>query len=171
MTTKGGTVKHALILAAAACVAIPAAGAAVRVATTATPRVVPLYAHVKSVHRSNGRWLVRVDPALWLTGITARRAALEDGAIRPGEPVANDYYVRDTDHRLLTYRVPASARITILTRHGQGAIPTTTIDVAELAQIVQGRDPKHRGLLEPKAGFWLRVSSDVAASLDQQYQP
>jgi len=27
------------------------------------------------------------------------------------------------------------------------------------------------GLLEPKAGFWLRVSSDIAVSLDQQYQP
>src|SRR3954451_18252945 len=123
MTTKGGTVKHALILAAAACVAIPGAGAALRAETARSPRVVPLYAHVKSLHRSNGRWLVRVDPALWLTGLTARRAAAEEGAIRPGEPVANDYYVRDGDHRLLTYRLPASARVTVLTRHGRARLP------------------------------------------------
>jgi hypothetical protein len=43
--------------------------------------------------------------------------------------------------------------------------------VAEFAQIVQGKNPKHRQLFEPKAGFWLRVASDNVLSLDQQYQP
>jgi hypothetical protein len=135
------------------------------------PRVVVLYAHVKSVRHTGGRFVMRVDPALWLSGVTAYHAAVEDKAIQPGEAVPNDYYIRDEDHRLLTYRVPSSTRITVLTRDGTGPIPTTVITVAEFTQIVNGKNPNHRRLLEPKAGFWLRVSLDTALSLDQQYQP
>jgi hypothetical protein len=162
--------KLASILVAAVAIAIPAANASSR-STASPPQATTMYAHVKSVRRSGNRWLMRVDPALWLTGITAYRAALEDGAIKPGEAVANDYYIRDSEHRLLTYLVAANAPITVLTRHGQGAIPTQTIDVAELAQIIKGKNPKHRGLLEPKAGFWLRLAGDRTVALDQQYQP
>jgi hypothetical protein len=136
-----------------------------------TPRVVVQYAHVKSLRRVGGRFVLRVDPALWLTGVTAYHAALEDKAIAPGDAVPNDYYTLDPDHRLLTYRVPSSARVTVLTRSGTGPIPTTAISVAEFAQIVQGKNPKHRQLFEPKAGFWLRVAADNVLSLDQQYQP
>ena len=135
------------------------------------PRVVVEYAHVKSLRRVGGKYLMRVDPALWLSGVTAYYAAVEDKAIRAGDAVPNDYYIRDNDHRLLTYRVPANARVTILTRNGTGPIPTTAISVAELAQIGQGKNPRHRQLVEPKAGYWLRVSLDRVLSLDQQYQP
>lgn len=135
------------------------------------PRVVVQYAHVKSLRRMGGRFVMRVDPALWLSGVTAYHAAVEDKAIAPGDAVPNDYYIRDSDHRLLSYRVPSNARVTVLTRGGSGPLPTTTISVAEFAQIVQVKNPKNRRLLEPKAGFWLRVASDNVFSLDQQYQP
>jgi hypothetical protein len=135
------------------------------------PRVIVQYAHVKSLRRTGGRFVMRVDPALWLTGVTAYHAAVEDKAIPPGEPVPNDNYIRDSDHRLLTYRVPSNAHVTVLTRDGTGPFPATTISVAEFAQIVQGKNPKHRRLFEPQAGFWLRVAADNVFSLDQQYQP
>jgi hypothetical protein len=159
------------VAAVAGSAPLSAAPAASTVAETTPPRVVVLYAHVTSIRRAGGRFVMRVDPALWLSGVTAYHAAVEDKAIRPGEAVANDYYIRDVDHRLLTYRIPSNAHVTVLTRAGSGPIPTTTISVAELAQIVQGKNPKHRRLLEPKAGFWLRVAVDSAFSLDQQYQP
>jgi hypothetical protein len=126
---------------------------------------------VKSLKRAGGSYLMRVDPALWLSGITAYYAAVADKAIQPGDAVANDYYIRDPDHRLLTYKVPSNARVTVMTRAGgQGPIPVSTISVAELARVVQGKSTKHE-LLEPKAGFWLRISIDKVLSLDQQYQP
>jgi hypothetical protein len=135
------------------------------------PRIVVQYAHVKSLKRAGGSYLMRVDPALWLSGITAYHAAVADKAIQPGDAVANDYYIRDPDHRLLTYKVPSNARVTVMTRAGgQGPIPVSTISVAELARVVQGKSTKHE-LLEPKAGFWLRISIDKVLSLDQQYQP
>ncbi len=164
-----------LALTAAAATALarlssaPASSLAPTVKTP--PRVVVQYAHVKSLRRTGGRFVMRVDPALWLSGVTAYHAAVEDRAIAPGEAVPNDYYVRDPDHRLLTYRVPSNARVTVLTRGGTGPIPTTAISVAEFAQIVQGKNPMHRRLLEPKAGFWLRIAVDSVFSLDQQYQP
>jgi hypothetical protein len=164
-----------LALTAAGVVALarlsPAPAALSAPSAKTPPRVVVQYAHVKSLRRTGGRFVMRVDPALWLSGLTAYHAAVEDKAIAPGDAVPNDYYIRDSDHRLLTYRVTSNARVTVLTRGGSGPLPTTTISVAELAQIVQGKNPKHRRLLEPKAGFWLRVAIDSVISLDQQYQP
>ena len=164
-----------LALTAAATIALarlsPAPAASSAPIAKTPPRVVVQYAHVKSLRRTGGRFIMRVDPALWLSGVTAYHAAVEDKAIAPGDAVPNDYYIRDSDHRLLTYRVPSNARVTVLTRGGSGPLPTTTISVAEFAQIVQGKNPKRRRLLEPKAGFWLRIAVDKVLSLDQQYQP
>ena len=137
----------------------------------ASAPAIVVYGHVRSLVRKGGGFEARIDPAWWLTGVTARQAAAADGAIRPGEPVPNDYYVVDESHRVLTYRVATSARVMVLTRRGRGPIPATAIPVSELAQIVAGRNPRHRQLLEPKAGFWLRVTGDRITALDQQYQP
>ena len=51
---------------------------------------------------------MRFDPALWLSGQTANRAAIEDGAIPPGETVPNDYYIRNESRKQLTYTQPSS---------------------------------------------------------------
>src|SRR5215212_2858474 len=71
----------------------------------ASAPAIVVYGHVKSLVRKGGGFEARIDPAWWLTGVTARQAAAADGAIRPGEPVPNDYYVVDESHRVLTYRV------------------------------------------------------------------
>jgi hypothetical protein len=39
---------------------------------------------------------------------------------------------------------------------------------------VKGKNPKHRQLSEPKAGFWIRIGEkypNPAVTLYQQYQP
>jgi hypothetical protein len=131
------------------------------------PREIVLYGHIKSLAHKGRRYEMRVDPAWWLQGVTAQRAAVEDKAIRRGEPVPNDYYIVDESHRLLTYLVPATAHVTVLA----GGVSSTAITVSELAQIVKGKNPKHRRLVEPKAGFWIRVATDTVRSADQQYQP
>jgi hypothetical protein len=142
--------------ASSASVAKPSCGTEVR-----------QYGHISSLTRKGRRFELRFDPALWLGGVTAQRAAVEDGLLQPGEPVPNDYYIRDQDHRLLTYVVPPNARVTVITQ----GIHATPIPVAELAQIVKGRNPRHRPLYAPKLGFWIRAATDTVRSLDQQYQP
>ena len=134
-----------------------------------------LYGHITSLARTGRRFEMGFDPALWLTGVTAGRAAVEDKAIAPGEPVSNDYYIRDESHRLLTYVVSADAHVSVLTFGGDPAnLGATPITVSELAQLLNGESPRHLRLMEPKAGFWIRIGNKYPSpvlSLNQQYQP
>jgi hypothetical protein len=146
---------------------VPASSAA----PTPKPGPQVLYGHVKSIARAHGRWEMRFDPAWFLGGVAAERAAVAAGAISPGEPVPNDSYVVDETHRLLTFVVAANARARVITSPN---VHPTVVSVAELAAIVAGRNPQHRRLMEPKAGFWIVVSPKgpgPVVVLDQQYQP
>jgi hypothetical protein len=169
-----------IVVAAAAGVLVASVAAGSRSSARAEqpamyspPREVVLYGHIRSLTRTGARYQLRFDPALWLSGTTANRAAVEDGAISPGDVVPNDYYIRDETHRLLTYRVPPFARATVITFGGSPGLRSTRIAVSELAQIVKGRNPKRRRLFVPgnRLGFWIRVATDTVRTLDQQYQP
>ena len=123
------------------------------------------FGYIKSLEQKGTGYELKFDPAWFLSGETANKAAAEDGAVPPGEPVPNDNYVVDEGHRLLTYRVAPDARVTVLV-DGPESEPIT---VAELAQIVNGN---HKPLWEPiDTGFWIRYRIDTVHSLDQQYRP
>ena len=125
-----------------------------------------LYGHIKALTRKGGHFQMRFDPAWFTSGLTASRAALQDTG---SSDVPNDNYVIEEGHRLLTYLVPATAQVTVLTNNGQG-IAATPITASELVRIVNGG--KHRKLFEPlDSGVWIRVHGDTVRSLDQQYRP
>lgn len=129
------------------------------------PRERVEFGYIKSLKPKGNAFELRFDPAWFLSGETANAAAAEDGAVEPGQPVPNDNYVVDEGHRLLTYIVPADARVSVLTESPEG----TPVSVEELAQIVAGN---HKPLWEPiTTGFWLRADIDTVSSLDQQYHP
>ena len=137
-----------------------------------SPRQLDQFGYVRSLVRKRGRFELRFDPAFWLSGTTANRAAVEDGVIPPGDTVPNDYYIRNEGRRVLTYIVPRTARVTVLTNPGAGPRPTR-ITVGELAAIVEGRNPRGRPLYDEgnHLGYWARISNDTVTRLDQQYQP
>ena len=125
-----------------------------------------VYGHIKRLARKGARFELGFDPAWFTSGITASRALLQDTG---SGDVANDSYVVDESHRLLTYLVAPTARATALTSNGSG-ISSTPISVAALSRIVNGGP--HRKLFEPLAsGIWIRVRIDTVLKLDQQYQP
>jgi hypothetical protein len=168
------TLTAVAIVAAAVSASSQLSAAPTQIAAAPCGNGATQYGHVKSLSRKGARYVLRFDPALWLTGITAQRAAVEDKAIRPGEAVPNDYYIVDESHRLLTYLVPAKARVTVLTTRGDpNRLGATSVSVAELAKLLNGKHPRGLQLTEPKAGFWLRIltSSGTVTALDQQYQP
>jgi hypothetical protein len=136
----------------------------------APPAVIVHYGHIRSLVRSGSRYRMRFDPALWLSGASANRAAVEDGAIPPGDAVPNDYYVRDESRKQLTYFVAPSARVTVVT-NAAGGLRSTRISVSELAAIVKGKNPNGRKLYGVQLGYWIRVAGDTVLALDQQYQP
>jgi hypothetical protein len=122
------------------------------------------FGHMKSLKRVGSRFEMRFDPAWWLSGVTAERAC---GC----KPVPNDHVIVDESHRLLTYVVATNARVTVLVSTRRGV---TRITVAELAQIVAGKNPRHRPLFERGGPFWIRIGStypNPVLALDQQYQP
>ena len=128
------------------------------------------FGHVKSVTPRGGRFELRFDPAWFTSGQTATLASLEDTGY--GD-VPNDNYVIEEGHRLLTYILPATARITVLTKNGRpdtGGFPSTAITPSQLAELLAGKQPVKlfEGL---STGFWMHVHVDTVCSLRQQYHP
>jgi hypothetical protein len=135
----------------------------------APPTELTQFGHIKSLKRKGNGYVMRFDPALLLSGVTANAVAAEDGAVAPGEPVPNDNYRLDEGHRLLTFLVPSDTHVTVITG-GAGPVGSTSIDVAELERIVNGG--KHLKLFEPLVtGVWIRYRIDTVRSIAQQYQP
>jgi len=147
--------------------------AAAPTATKAAPPPLPcdpadfvLYGHIKSMAPRGGAFELHFDPAWFTTGLTASRAKLADTGY--GD-VPNDNYVVEEGHRLLTYILPASARIKVLTQEG-GPYPATAITSSELAALVAGQESVK--LWEPlDTGVWINVHNDTVCSVEQQYQP
>ena len=130
-----------------------------------------IFGHIASLAKKGDDYELRFDPAWFTSGVTANTAAAEDGVVAPGEPVPNDNYRVEEGHRLLTYLVPPSTPVTVLTREGDpAAFGATSISVAELAELVAGEKPVE--LFEPlDSGVWARYHVDTVCALDQQYQP
>jgi len=123
------------------------------------------FGHIKSLKRSEGEYLLRFDPAQYLTGVTASDAAQEDTG---SSDVPNDNYVVDEGHRLFTYKVAPDAHVTVLADGVEG----TPITVAELAKLVKGQDPLGQPLFEPlETGIWILIEVDTVRAIDQQYVP
>ena len=164
--------KSLVIVAVVAALAAPAlavshVAAGSGSSAAATPQNV-MYGHIKAMARKGRHFEIKFDPAWWLTGVAAQHAHLEDEGSRE---VPNDYYIVEESHRLLTFAVLPSARVTVLTGGGP---QRTRVSAAELARIVNGGNPTHRRLSEPRAGFWIRIGDkypNPAVTLDQQYQP
>ncbi len=156
--------------ASSSVVAQPRTCLAVRTPPAARAGESAVWGHIESLTRKGRHFELRFDPAWWLGGVTAKRAAAEDK-----RDFTNDYYVIDESHRLLTYFVPRTVRATVVT-HGRAGICSAAVTVSELVQIVEGKNPNHRPLFaQPNGfGFWIIVNfryPNAVRSLDQQYQP
>jgi hypothetical protein len=166
-----------LAVVAALVLAVTACGATKTVTNTVTvgaktgvgpPGELAQFGYIRSLVKHGRFYDLRFDPALMLSGITANKAAAEDGAVEPGQPVPNDNYTVNEGRRTFLYRVPPSARVTVLANSPTGK----KITVAQLAALVAGRNPLGRRLFEPiSTGFWMVTNIDTVRALDQQYRP
>ncbi len=130
-----------------------------------------VFGHIRSLVPAGKQYVLRLDPAFWLSGETANAAAAEDGAVAPGEPAPNDYYIVDESRRTLEYVVPRWAKVTVLTNDPAG-IKSTSVDVAELEEIVRTGESSQRRLFGSlESGVRIRYWKDTVCKLDQQYRP
>lgn len=146
-----------------------------RTITTAPPlgasATQDFYGQIVSLTSTRNGYLLRFDPAWWLTGVTANVAAAADrhATCVPTscEPVPNDYYVVDESNRTLTFVVPRGVTGRVLTSGSN--LTGTRIGVGRLARIVDGNGIK---LFEPlESGVWIRVRIDTVLTFRQQYRP
>ena len=67
---------------------------------------------IRIVDTSTEPATLEFDEAEWLTGEAAQKAAVEDGQLEPGQPVANDYYIRNTDKATRVLEVGPDTAVT-----------------------------------------------------------
>ena len=162
--------RRVAVLAAALAVAAALAGWAVAsMPLFSPPTQITMFGYVTSITPKGSSYLVKFDPALWLEGLTASYAAADDGQGKAGQPVPNDYYIRNPDHKLLTFKLPASTHVTILVN-----LQTTKSSVKQLASLLKGKNgcgTKYQLGSPCRLGFWLRYKIDTVQALDQQFQP
>jgi hypothetical protein len=140
-------------------------------AAPAPPRRRVEFGHIDSLVRKGNVWEMRFDPAWFLSGETANRAAAEDGMVEPGEPVPNDNYRVEEGHRLLTYLVARGARVTVLVQSPTG-FAEEPVTVGQLALLVEGKPVPGVSLYEPlDSGVWITYEIDTVRKIDQQYVP
>ena len=149
------------LLAATGCGSTKTVTKTVTVSETAksgagSPREVVEFGYVRSLKPKGSGFVMRFDPAWLLTGKTASQAALEDTG---SSDVPNDNYVVNESTRAYTYIVPASAHVRVLTTGAN--LNGTPITVAQLAQLVAGKNPLPKPLFESiSTGFWMTFRND-----------
>jgi len=132
-----------------------------------SPRQVVEFGYIRSLKPKASGFEMRFDPAWLLTGKTANQAALEDTG---SSDVPNDSYVVNESPRAYTYIVPANAQVRVLTAGAN--LNGTPITVAQLAQLVKGKNPFPKPLFEQiSTGFRISTRNDTVGSLEQQYHP
>jgi hypothetical protein len=149
-----------------------ASGTTTTTQATTTTRSTPneQFGYIRSVSTAGPSATLAFDEADFLTGEEAERAAEEDGVIKPGEPVPNDYYIRNPDKSTQTLPIATDAKITArrcsLCRNGK---PGNLEDfLASFMKTGQTYADPYRGA---EAQYWLTIEDGTVVAIDEQYVP
>jgi hypothetical protein len=142
----------------------------VRRAPPPGPALAEHFGYIRSVSTAGPVATLAFDEAQFLTGAEAQKAAEEDGVVPPGEPVPNDYYIRNPDKTTRTLRIADDAKITAkrcdLCRHGQ---PSQLGPF--LAAFMKGRQTYADPYRGKYALYWLTIEDGEVNAIDEQYVP
>ena len=128
------------------------------------------FGYIRSVSTAGPAATLAFDEAEFLTGDEAQRAAVEDGALPPGEPVSNDYCIRNPDKSTRTLLVATDAEITArrcpLCRNGR---PGNVEDfLGSFMKKGQTYADPYRGA---ESLYWLTIEDGTVVTIDEQYVP
>jgi hypothetical protein len=108
-----------------------------------------------------------IDLGRWFTGERARRAAIADGAISPGDALPHGRYLRNATPGWRT--VPLDPAATVAVRGWRRHAGVTVISVSELQQLMRtNRVWAERVRHDP---FWVTVSGGRVTALREQRYP
>jgi hypothetical protein len=152
-----------------------ASGTTTRQTTTTAPATTrgpsnEQFGYIRSVSTAGPSATLAFDEAEFLTGDEAQRAAEEDGVVPPGEPVPNDYYIRNPDKSTETLPIATTARITArrcsLCRSGRPG------NVEDFLGSFMKRGPTYADPYRGAQGlYWLTIDDGIVVAIDEQYVP
>jgi hypothetical protein len=128
------------------------------------------FGFIRSVDTSTDPARLEFDEAEWLMGEAAQQAAVQDGQLEPGQPVANDYYVRNLDKGTRVLEVAPDAAVTAircqLCRDGKPGKLTDFL--ASFSKKGQTYNDEYRGA---ESQYWLTIEDGRVLAIDEQYRP
>lgn len=113
---------------------------------------------------------IRFDPAELLTGEEASRAALEDGFIGDGDPLPNDFYIRDPAVDTITVPLAAGASYRLLL-FVDGAPEETEVSLEEVVGALTGHNPDVYGVAGGEFPATITVERGEVTAIVQTYLP
>ncbi|HOT79220.1 MAG TPA: hypothetical protein PKY13_04505 [Microthrixaceae bacterium] len=113
---------------------------------------------------------VTIDIAELLTGDAAVTAAIEDGALEPGETsIDNDYYVRNKNPKLRTVTVGPTAPVNVLSSPGSPDLESGNLQkLAEALTAVPVGDPAEGG---PRLPVQIVARGGLISRIDEVFFP
>jgi hypothetical protein len=123
-------------------------------------------ARVVAVGSSQSPARVVVVVGRWFTGREARRAAIEDGVIVPGQRLPHRRYFRPGE---AWSTLDASSTATVTVRRWTGNLGSRTVSLAEFERILRMDAPWARRVAHD--AFWITVAGGNLTSMQQQRYP
>lgn len=112
------------------------------------------FGYIKSVDKSQHTLVF--DLAEFHTGADADKAAQEDGVIKPGEHVDNDYYIRNKNTKLRTLAYAPDASVTVIDQAHCCDPKPSTMDAFTPSQ---------------SSGYWVTTTGGVIVKIEEQFVP
>ena len=123
--------------------------------------------YIDKVWEAEGKRYIRIDYAEMLTGDEAKKAAVADGVIGPGEELDNDYYIVNDNPKKREFTVSASATFATSTFGGVMDQPSTW---AEFKSFWSAAPPDGAEHLHDMPWWIVRAGTEVV-SIAEQYLP
>ena len=129
------------------------------------------FGYVRAVDAAADPATIDFDVADFLQNQLAEEGAVEDGVIRPGEPVPNDYYIRNDDESVETLEVSPQVTVTHVqcpTSCTEGLPGDFAAFAASFGQTGHTLNDEYRGA---ESQYWVTIADGEVVAIDEQYLP
>lgn len=128
------------------------------------------FGYLKSLDLNSNPPVLVIDFAEFLTGEAAQSAAEDAGVTEPGEPVPNDYFIRNVNPKLRTLEIDEKQVRVVLATWDRHNIPDPKrVKLVTLARIFN--QPKAWEMNVTHNGYWLTIDDGRIVRLEEQYVP
>jgi|WetSurMetagenome_2_1015567.scaffolds.fasta_scaffold27347_4 hypothetical protein len=123
--------------------------------------------YIDTVWVKDGVRYLSIDYAEMLSGEEAKQAAIEDGLIKPGEDLDNDYYIRNQNPKKREFTVAAGVTIATQTREGGFDQPATWEEFLSFWGPKPAQDANHLKDMP----WWIIRDGNQVIDISEQYIP